>query len=328
MFCFLLLQTCLISTHAQNSSITTSNALSFDGSNDYLESSSMPTLTTQYTMMAWIKPEIISTLTLFGWGNSGASNASFLRISDGRLQTVQSNVAINGTTSIIAGQWVHVALTRNGNDFKIYLNGVLDGSGTQNAETNVKTFSIGNMIYNGSLYFHFNGVMDEFALWNTELSAASISAYKESGMVGSESGLVLYHTFNQGTANGDNTGILSVTDNTTSGINDSNIANMALTGTSSNFVVFDATVLSLNKNEKLNNYTVYPNPAKTDITIKTSNSLVSTISLYSITGQLILSKPNTLSSEMNLNISALKTGLYVLKIENETGTVYKKIIKE
>jgi Secretion system C-terminal sorting domain/FG-GAP-like repeat len=78
----------------------------------------------------------------------------------------------------------------------------------------------------------------------------------------------------------------------------------------------------------LNEYRVYPNPVKKNVTIKFSNNLDSTISIYTITGKHILSKPNTIGSEMNLNISSLKAGLYVLKIENETGTVYKKIIKE
>lgn len=55
------------------------------------------------------------------------------------------------------------------------------------------------------------------------------------GLTGSESGLMVNYNFNQGTADGNNTSISLVADNSINGI-DATINNMALTGTSSNFV--------------------------------------------------------------------------------------------
>jgi len=92
------------------------------------------------------------------------------------------------------------------------------------------------MLYNSTDYFYFKGKMDEFALWNTELTAGSIESYMNSGMVGNEAGLVMYHTFNQGIANGSNTGITSVTD-ATANLYNGTLYNFALIGSTSNFTV-------------------------------------------------------------------------------------------
>jgi len=222
---------------SQSTTITSSNVLHFDGVNDYIRLGSMPPITSTYTIMAWIRPESVSLNTIGGWGHTSSSGnvASMLRINGGLLQTVQNNASIYGATSLTANTWVHVALTRNGNDFKIYVNGVLDGSGTENANTGSNVFTIGNMLYNSTDYFYFKGKMDEFALWNTELTAGSIESYMNSGMVGNETGLVMYHTFNQGVAYGSNTGITSVTDATVNGY-DGTLYNFTLNGSTSNFV--------------------------------------------------------------------------------------------
>jgi len=221
----------------QNTTLTSSNALDFDGTNDYIQTSSMLPLTTSYTLMAWICPQSNSSLTIGGWGytayDHGFNCTSFLRLQNGKLKTVQNNQSIIGTTSLTLNTWYHVALTRNGDDFKIYLNGVLDGSGTQPANTYVDVFNVGLMKYQGVDYFPFQGKMDEFAVWNTALDASSISSYMTNGMTGSESGLVLYYDFNQGVAYGTNTSINSISDRTTNGYG-GNLVNFAMNGATSN----------------------------------------------------------------------------------------------
>lgn len=75
-------------------------------------------------------------------------------------------------------------------------------------------------------------------------------------------------------------------------------------------------------------FLVYPNPANKNITIKFPNNLPSTISMYTITGQQIFNNLNTQQSETQIDISYLKTGIYILKVINENGVFYKKIIKK
>lgn len=71
---------------------------------------------------------------------------------------------------------------------------------------------------------------------------------------------------------------------------------------------------------------LYPNPARTVINIdNTSNASIQGIKVLDVLGRTVLqeSNPSTL-----LDISSLPTGLLILKIETDKGSLVKKIIKE
>ncbi|MEH6762972.1 MAG: T9SS type A sorting domain-containing protein [Aequorivita antarctica] len=70
---------------------------------------------------------------------------------------------------------------------------------------------------------------------------------------------------------------------------------------------------------------LFPNPANDLISIQ-SASVINNISIYDLQGRLIDTR-TTNKQHTELNISALKTGVYFLSIETETGTAFKKIIK-
>ena len=181
------------------------------------------------------------------------------------------------------------------------------------------------MLYGSSKYFHYQGVMDEFSAWNTELSGSLISSYKESELTGAESGLVLYYNFNQGTANNDNTSITAITDSS-SNSNNANINNLTLNGTTSNFVKFDGTVLGLSNN-KLNDFKVFPNPIENQLTITSKTQSSSKISIYSLSGQKLMDGIRNTGLETKVNISSLNAGAYIIEIKNSNSIAYKKIIK-
>lgn len=71
---------------------------------------------------------------------------------------------------------------------------------------------------------------------------------------------------------------------------------------------------------------VYTNPTKNYISIKTENTEIPIISIYDITGKKIENYQSGQFQEL-INISELKNGIYLLKLEFPSETIIKKIIK-
>ena len=88
------------------------------------------------------------------------------------------------------------------------------------------------------------------------------------------------------------------------------------------------TVLSTDNIVSLKNIKVYPNPSSTNsITITIPNELsISKITLYSVIGSKIYEEKNTNFINNRIRIKDLKSGVYLLKIENTTSSITKKII--
>ena len=73
--------------------------------------------------------------------------------------------------------------------------------------------------------------------------------------------------------------------------------------------------------------TVYPNPAKHNITIENINFIINSIEIYNITGQLVISEyVNSMSTI--LNTSDLEKGVYLLDIKSNNSSIKRKIIIE
>jgi hypothetical protein len=83
------------------------------------------------------------------------------------------------TTSEYEGKWNHIALTKNTvtGSMKIYINGVLWHSGTGKTKPiqNISTFILG-CAANKDQNYSYDGYIDDFCVWNKELSAAEIQA--------------------------------------------------------------------------------------------------------------------------------------------------------
>ncbi|MDX1317143.1 MAG: T9SS type A sorting domain-containing protein [Xanthomarina gelatinilytica] len=74
----------------------------------------------------------------------------------------------------------------------------------------------------------------------------------------------------------------------------------------------------------LSNVSVFPNPVQDELNIQLHNSItVKQVSVYSITGQVVLKAQNT----RKLDVSDLSPGVYLMKIETDRGDVTRKIIK-
>lgn len=68
----------------------------------------------------------------------------------------------------------------------------------------------------------------------------------------------------------------------------------------------------------------YPNPAKTEIFIKnTSDTSLSKVSIYDLTGKLVLTQAIQNAEISSVNIAKLTSGLYLITLEDFTGNQYK-----
>lgn len=73
--------------------------------------------------------------------------------------------------------------------------------------------------------------------------------------------------------------------------------------------------------------TVYPMPIKNYLNVETLSDGFNTLSIYGIDGK-VYCKESYSTSKMNLNVSHLPSGFYMLQLENQSGISYKKLIKE
>ena len=80
----------------------------------------------------------------------------------------------------------------------------------------------------------------------------------------------------------------------------------------------------VNINEISENINIYPNPATNFINIEAENN-IKTISIYNVTGQNVL-QTDVNSSEIGINIFSFNKGLYIIKIETESGIYTEKLI--
>ena len=130
------------------------------------------------------------------------------------------------------GNWHHWACVNDGTTTirKIYKDGVLVA--TSDASSNflgTGTFYIGRTSFGGGI----NGTLDEVRIWSIARTPTEIQA-DMNREVSSGTGLLAAYHCNQGTANGNNIGITTLTDatgNYTGSLND-----FTLTGTTNNFV--------------------------------------------------------------------------------------------
>jgi gliding motility-associated-like protein len=222
----------------------TSNALDFDGVNDFVQVASPLPLTSSgdFTIEAWVKPSIIDgnfrgffgvetqsgrapSLYVGPNGTLYADAYNATNINDRYLSQIDNFFTLNN--------WVHVAWVKTGSTFVIYKNGVQVGTRTAPASVNLPNANF----WIGRVDNYLSGSMDEVRVWNTARTAQQILAGLQIELVGNEGGLAAYYNFNQGAAGGANSGITTLNNLTATANMSGTLTNMARTGATSNFAV-------------------------------------------------------------------------------------------
>lgn len=222
------------------------NALSFDGTNDYVDCGNNPSLQitgNQISLEAWIYPS--SWKPLIWQGNIIAKEQNGFGNDNGFMLRAGNNGSLNLTlgsgswselisaTNVLSlNTWQHVAGTYDGSYLRLYVNGVAVDSMAANISINNST----SLLYigdNGSGARNFPGIIDEVRIWDVARSRAEIVAKMNEDLCGNDLGLVANYRMNQGIAGATNA-LSTLIDET--GINNGTLRNFSLSGNSSNFV--------------------------------------------------------------------------------------------
>lgn len=191
------------------------SALDFDGSNDKVGTTYVPTATTELTIEGWIYPRSTNLDRIFSnYNGSGALSDGDIFIdthdpsaSNGRALRFNgvgaggARLAFSVPNILTLNAWNHIAFTFDNGNVKIYLDGQQVGASTApftsfpNTSFPVYLGEDGG----GSASNYFNGQMDEFRIWNTVRTENEILANKDQCLTGMEPGLEAYFNFDEAT---------------------------------------------------------------------------------------------------------------------------------
>ncbi len=139
-----------------------------------------------FTIEAWAQPGNTTYADMLGqYGYAGASTTTRYGIRlvwQGYFQ-FQMNNTLNGYNHPADGSWYHVAVTHDGTNATIYVNGVLENSGAVSGALDPSIpFTIGNGFWaNGGPSRAYNGAVDEVAIYTNVLEPSQILAHYETG---------------------------------------------------------------------------------------------------------------------------------------------------
>ena len=142
-------------------------------------SNTAPDLLTNWTWAAWVYPTNAAANVVVGrWTNSGSGRQFQLDLN--AIRKIRVSVpylvwgVLTGGTLLDLNKWQHIAATRSGNTWTVYLNGVSDGTvSNATAQESAGTFVLLN---NASAFAIFIGRAAEVAGWDAVLTVGEISA--------------------------------------------------------------------------------------------------------------------------------------------------------
>jgi hypothetical protein len=221
-----------------------STHLNFDGSNDFVNLGTAVSTglngTTALTLEAWINPSVLN-----GWNNiitdyDGAYHKFLLRVrNSNNIQFVLNGTFLNAPFTVPLNSWTHIAAVYDGANMYVYANGNLIASqaATVSLPVTSNQVNIGSRI--GANTENFTGNIDEIRVWNIARTAEQINGSKNCELAGTETGILAYYNFNQGTAAANNAS--ETTLNAVTGTNGT-LTNFLLNGATSNWLAGSSVV--------------------------------------------------------------------------------------
>ncbi len=209
-----------------NGTQANTNSLDFDGTDDFINLGT--NLNSIFSANTWS----ISTYLYYnsntgfdaffssGWPVQMYLNGNKIEIylsSDNSNNYLPGANGFTSNTTLTNNTWYNIVFTRDGNNNKIYINGVLDATSVSSGNVATTTGSVPVEI--GSIggswtapSYYFDGRIDQLGLWSSALSQQELQNYMSTPPTGNETGLVGYWNFNEGsgsivtdlTSNGNN----------------------------------------------------------------------------------------------------------------------------
>jgi len=154
---------------------------------DVADSTTIRSLTGNFTIDAWLKPSGNATgtdNTVVDIGNYTANTGFGLWVGTTNTLDWRINQTYNNykTQTLPAGQWSHAAVVYNGSNVSLYLNGALISADTFSTNPTQATTGIRIGRREAASTQAFNGIVDEIRVSNTARTAAQIRQAYEAGL--------------------------------------------------------------------------------------------------------------------------------------------------
>lgn len=156
------------------------NVVNFDGVDDNINFKNKHSLNSgNFSIEAWVKSNASNgnTQTILSKHLSPTATDGYdLRIVNNIISFYWNNNSITATHSIDTDRWYHIAVSFDGTNYNLYIDGIVEKTTSgSNPTTNSVDFIIGAMSQNTDVpYNYFNGWIDELRIWNVALSQDQI----------------------------------------------------------------------------------------------------------------------------------------------------------
>ncbi len=348
------------------------NAYNFDHISNYIDvgnPSSLDNNPNSYTQAGWVYLVDYDNAYVFmskrhdntgnDWGTPVTTvNGTFIFFAD---DAFYQQAPLAETNQLSVGQWHHLAFVKNQNTYSIYVNGVLDGSMTDN---HIMGGSSNNLIFGAQLEWpeFFKGKLDDIGVWNRALDQTEIVALyngcqlsvntqptnqiinvnnNAQFVVSSSDPSATYQwqtDLGVGFQNLNNVDQYIGTTNDTLTISNVTMSNnnqpfRCIISSVSCIDTSDVAVLIVNNNVGINEtlqdnlFTVFPNPAQSVINVKADSKIVGEIySIYDNSGRIVLTG-KLYSENTTIELGNLSGGIYMLSVGENMKQTFK-VIKE
>jgi hypothetical protein len=143
-------------------------SLEFDGTNDYLSTSSRISITGAKTITMWVQFQSNADIII---GSAAGSSGYWLYLHNTSALYARQAQLLTGSPTFSYNTWYHIAITSDGSSMTSYINAGNTTTGLTDYAFDIDTFAANN----AGTANYFDGIIDEIGIWNTELSASEIT---------------------------------------------------------------------------------------------------------------------------------------------------------
>ncbi|WP_158559099.1 LamG-like jellyroll fold domain-containing protein [Deminuibacter soli] len=313
----------------------------------------------KFTMEAWVNLNTIGAWNSIVSKNATNTTRTTLTVNtDGRVYMIVANG--NGSSygytaagAVTTGQWYHLAAvfdgtqSSNAGKLKIFINGISQPltfaatMPTSSATTTVDFVAGSSTVANSSTYL--DGTVDEVRVWSQALADSTIMSWKDKVLGNCHpnvSNLVLYWPLDNGSIDTVATAGLStsyigrlMSASYVNGIQLSGTAGCAEARVMNTVATSKLVTAKDSAEQSISLLTVFPNPVhqqeKLVIQLSSKTSTVARITLYDMSGKALVGRTVSLAAGNNraqLTIPTVSTGIYLVRVDTQTGIQTFKII--